>query len=142
MWRFKKLMLQHADSEAGPVLGYCVEWVAFNEDNIKMSLEGEIDFTTILAGRNINIGVSSGIIDSYIIDGITTVCSVPMTFTSKKALFSTDSLLPIVTDKVLTVITFTVNIICTDVSEIDLEDITLSATETPTQTESIYSGCF
>lgn len=142
MWRAKADMFKTPFEEViTPLVGYCVDWQAFNEGDIKMSLEGEIDFTTILAGRNINIGVSSGEITSYIIDGDTEVVSIPMTFTSKKAIFSTDSL-PVVSGEVLTVITFTVNIICTDVSEIDVIDKETSATEIPTQTEASFSDCF
>jgi len=145
MWRFKKLMLQHSDSESGGITGYCIDWQAFNDGDIKMSLEGIIDFTTILNSttpdRFIDTVASSGTVTSYIIDGVTVPCSIPMTFSSKKAFFNDDGL-TVVTGEVLTVITFTVLILCTNADEIDLVDLTLSAIETPTQTEASYSGCF
>lgn len=105
--------------EETPSLGYCVTWEAHNLDNIKMSLTGSIDFTEELGSRNINAGASIGTITSYIVNGITYPSSIPMTFTLKKANFNTAAL-DAVMDSVLTVITFYVEIICTNASEISV----------------------
>lgn len=120
--------------------GYCAVWDAENQGNIRMSLDGYIDFTEALAGRTINTGASSGSVESYVIDGNTVSGIVNMTFTSTRAVFSTNTF-PAVTNKVLTGITFFVEVTCTDGSTISVPDTTLFAMETPDQTHSSYDTC-
>lgn len=115
------------EEEVPPSLNYCVTWEAHNLDNIKMSLSGTIDFTEELGARTINAGDSIGTITSYVVNMTTVPCSIPMTFTLKKANFSTSDLAA-VTDNVLTVITFYVEIICNDTSDFSLGN-TLAAME-------------
>jgi len=124
---FRKSVYMTRRNDEVPTLGYCVTWEAHNLDNIKMSLIGSIDFTEELGARNINTGSSIGTITSYIVNGITIPSSIPMTFTLKKANFNTATL-DTVENSVLTVITFYVNIICTNASEISLGN-TLGAME-------------
>jgi len=124
---FRKSVYMTRRNDEVPTLGYCVTWEAHNLDNIKMSLSGTIDFTEELGSRTIDAGVSIGTITSYIVDGTTVPASIPMTFTLKKANFSTATF-DAVMDSVLTVITFYVEIICNDASEISVGN-TLAAME-------------
>lgn len=137
---FRKSVYMTRREEETPSLGYCVTWAAQNLDNIKMSLDGTIDFTEELGARTINGGTSLGTVTSYIVNGVTYPASIPMTFTLKKANFSTNTL-DAVTNDVLTVITFSVEIICNDASDITLSNITLSAMEVPDQFNSSYDSC-
>lgn len=127
MKAFRKSVYMTRRDDEVPSLGYCVTWEAHNLSNIKMSLDGTVDFTEILGARTINAGASIGSISSYIVNGITYPTSIPMTFTLKKANFSTVAL-DAVTDSVLTVITFYVEIICNNATEISVSN-TLGATE-------------
>lgn len=125
-------------TEVGTV-GYCSVWEAHNNGNIKMSIDGYIDFTTALAGRNISTGISVGTITQYRIDGTIISSSIPMTFTSKKAVISNDHL-PVVTDKVLTSISFYIEIICTNGSEIMVSGEN-NAIEIPEAMDVYYDNC-
>jgi len=107
--------------EEPPVIGFCFEWTAYNEGDIKMGIDGEIDFTIQLGARTINTGLSSGAITSYIIDGSTVACFIPMTFNAHKAMFSTDGL-PVIAGEVLTSVTISVLVVCNDASEIELNE--------------------
>lgn len=128
MNEFKRhIFMTEVEDYAPPSLNYCVTWEAHNLDNIKMSLSGTIDFTEELGARNIDTGASIGAITSYIVNGTTIPSSIPMTFTLKKANFNTSDL-DAVEDDVLTVITFYVEIICTNASEISVSN-TLAAME-------------
>lgn len=124
------------------VISYCVNWTASNDSNIKMSTIGYVDFTNILAGRTINIGVSTGTITGYIIAGMSPfTCSIPMTFTTSKAEWNTDTL-PVETNKVLTSLIYTINIIFNDISEIDIIDEQTNAIIEPDpQLTSDYNSC-
>ena len=120
-------------------VGYCSVWEAHNNGNIKMSIDGYIDFTTALAGRSIHTGASVGTITYYRIDGTTITSSIPMTFTSTRAIIQNDHL-PVVTDKVLTSIGFYIEIICTNASEISVSGEN-NAIEFPVQIDSNYDNC-
>jgi len=143
MWPFKKMiyMLSNPTEESIP-LGYCVNWVADNESNIKMSTQGYVDFTDMLAGRSIHTGASTGHITGYVIAGLAPLtCDIPMSFTSSRATWITDTL-PVVTDKVLTSLIYTVNIIFTDASEFDIIDEQTNAIVEPDpQITSAYNSC-
>lgn len=140
MYNFKKSIFKTSDDEE-VVENYCTTWIAENDSNIKMSLDGTVDFTEELAGRSIHTGASTGVIKSYIIDGSIVTTSIPMTFNSTQALFSVDTLV-VETDKVLTGITFDINIICTDVSEIDLIDQSKYSVQIPgVQLVATYDDC-
>lgn len=118
---------------------YCINWQANNFDNIKMSLEGEMDFEEILNGRIIH-PLSVGTVTEYIINGGTVTTSpVSMTFSATKGFINTDSL-PVVTDKVLTSITVDIQIICTNASEINIT-ATYAASESDGQTFAEYNNC-
>jgi len=121
---------------------YCVSWSAENEGNIKMSTVGYIDFTEMLAGRTINTGASSGTITGYIIAGMSPfICSIPMTFTTSQAQWDTDTL-PVETDKVLTSLIYTVNIIFNNATEFDIIDGQTNAVVEPDpQLTSEYNSC-
>ena len=121
---------------------YCVNWTAANEGNIKMSTQGYIDFTAILAGRTIEPGpLSVGTITGYIIAGVGTfTCSIPMTFTTTKAQWNTDAL-PVVTDKVLTSLIYTVEVVFNDASEYLIADGQTNAVVIPGQLTSEYNDC-
>ena len=124
-----------------PELGFCTTWIAQNDGNTKMSLDGSVDFTEELGVKNISTGTSIGTVTSYTIGGTTILTSIPMTFTTKKALFS-ETDLPTVTDRVLTVITFTIEIICTDATEINVYNHTTAAfEEIGTQFTADYNDC-
>ncbi len=119
---------------------YCCTWEAYNLDNIKMAIEGEIDFTNILAGRTINTFSSSGVVTQYIIGGTLVSCSIPMDFTSTKASFNTDSL-PVVTNKVLTSITVDVSVLCTNATGFEILE-TYSGAEVPgVQLTAEFNNC-
>jgi len=121
---------------------YCVNWTAANEGNIKMSTQGYIDFTGILAGRTIEPGpLSAGTITGYIIAGVGTIsCSIPMTFTTSQAQWDTDSL-PVVTDKVLTSLIYTVEVVFDDASEYLIAGGQTNAVVIPGQLTSEYNNC-
>lgn len=139
MHPFKKMILSKRTAPFPPDgLGYCVTWEAHNLSNIKMSLNGTVDFTEILGARTINAGASIGTITSYVVNGTTYPTSIPMTFTLKKANFSTEAL-DAVTDSVLTVITFYIEIICNNGTDIS-EGNTLGATEGDSLNSS-YNSC-
>lgn len=97
--------------------GYCMVWNAYNYSNLKMFLDGYIDFAMSLNGRNINPNVSTGSITEYKIDNQTISCNIPFEFTLNRALFNTNSL-AVVDGFVLNELTFSVDIICNDASEI------------------------
>lgn len=121
---------------------YCVNWTAENEENIKMSTQGYIDFSAILAGRTIEPGpLSVGTITGYIIAGVGTfTCSIPMTFTTSQAQWNTD-LLPVETDKVLTSLIYTVEVVFNDASEYLISDGQTNAIVIPEQMTSEYNNC-
>lgn len=121
---------------------YCVNWTAANEGNIKMSTQGYIDFTQILAGRTIEPGpLSVGTITGYIIAGVGTfTCSIPMNFTTSKAQWNTDTL-PVVTDKVLTSLIYTVEVVFDDASEYLIAGGQTNAVVIPGQLTSEYNDC-
>jgi len=121
---------------------YCVNWTAANEGNIKMSTQGYIDFTEILAGRTIEPGpLSVGTITGYIIAGVGTIsCSIPMTFTTSQAQWNTDTL-PVVTDKVLTSLIYTVEVVFNDASDYLIIDGQTNAVVIPGQLTSEYNNC-
>ncbi|MBC7845574.1 MAG: Ig-like domain-containing protein [Flavobacterium sp.] len=122
-------------------VGYCSVWEAHNNSNISMSIDGYIDFTTALAGRSINTGsgVSVGTITQYRINGSIVPCSIPMTFTSNQAIIHNEHL-PVVLDKVLTSISFYIEIICTNGSEIFVSGEN-NAIDTPGAMDSSYDDC-
>lgn len=121
---------------------YCAVWVASNDGNIKMSTNGYLDFTAMLAGRTIEPGpLSVGTITGYIIAGMSPfTCSIPMTFTSSKAEWNTDTL-PVETDKVLTSLIYTVEIVFNDASEYLITDGQTNAIVIPGQMTSSYNDC-
>ena len=139
---FKKNIYRTSIEEEPIVGNYCVNWVAANEGNIKMSTSGYIDFTSMLAGRTINTGASTGSITGYIIAGVGTLgCEIPMTFTTSQAQWNTDTL-PAVTDKVLTSLIYTVNIIFNNATEFDIIDGQTNAIVEPDpQLTSEYNSC-
>ena len=142
MWSFKRNIYRTAEDSELPIETYCVSWVAANEGNIKMSTSGYIDFTAMLAGRTINTGASTGSITGYIITGVGTLsCEIPMTFTTSQAQWNTDTL-PAVTDKVLTSLIYTVNIIFNNATEFDIIDGQTNAIVEPDpQLTSEYNSC-
>lgn len=120
---------------------YCVSWTAANEGNIKMSTEGYIDFTAILAGRTIVGGLSAGTITGYVIAGMSPfTCSIPMTFTTSRAEWNTDTL-PVETDKVLTSLIYTVEVIFNNSDEYFITDEQTNATVIPEQLTSSFDNC-
>ena len=122
---------------------YCVNWTAANEGNIRMSTAGYIDFSAILAGRTIAPGpVSVGTITGYVIAGVGTfTCSIPMTFTASKAQWNTNTL-PVVTDKVLTSLTYSVEVTCTNSDDLPAISETTNAAVTPgIQLTSLFNNC-
>lgn len=146
MHPYKKLIYSKRTAPIDVPASYCATWEAHNLSNIKMSLDGYIDFTEMLGTKNIDTtpGLSVGTITGYYIAGAPTTlvpCSVAMTFTTKKGNFSTDSL-PVVTDKVLSSIVFQVEIITTPYSEISMSDIRLDGIVTGVgQIDSEYNSC-
>ena len=132
---------------AAPIREFCVNWTAANEGNIKMSTQGYIDFTEVLAGRTIQPGpISVGTITGYIISGVGTIsCSIPMTFTTTKAQWNTDAL-PAVTDKVLTSLIYYLEVMFSDNSDYFIPNVNYSgqtsAVITPgIQLTSSYNNC-
>lgn len=140
MNNIKKTIFKTGFVDDTPEELYCAVWEAHNEGNIRMSLSGYFDFTDELAGRNISTGISAGTITSYVVDGVTVTASIPMTFTLKRANFNTNTL-PVITDKVLTAFTYSIEIVCTNASEISITDAFIAAQETPTQVDSYYNTC-
>ena len=128
--------------ECPVITSYCVNWTAENNANIKMSTQGYIDFTGILAGRTIEPGpLSVGTITGYIIAGVGTIsCSIPMDFTTSQAQWDTD-LLPVVTDKVLTSLIYTVEVVFDDASEYLIAGGQTNAVVIPGQLTSEYNDC-
>lgn len=125
-----------------PTLGYCVNFTAANEGNIKMSTTGYIDFAAMLAGRFIHTPASSGFLSGYIIAGMAPIaCEVMMDFTPTTATWNTDAL-PVVADKVLTSLIYTVNIIFTNGTEFDIINGQANAiVEADPQLTSSYNSC-
>lgn len=121
---------------------YCVNWTAENNANIKMSTQGYIDFTGILAGRTIAIASCEGNITEYTIPGVPTpyTCSIPMDFTTSKAQWDTD-LLPAVTDTVLNSLKYTVYVEFTDSSYYEIINEQTYGTVTPGGLTSEYNDC-
>jgi len=121
---------------------YCTSWTAANEGNIKMSTQGYIDFTAILAGRTIEPGpLSVGTIVGYIVAGVGTfTCSIPMTFTTSKAQWNTD-LLPAVEDKVLTSLIYNVEVVFNNSDEYSIVAGQTNAVVIPGQLTSEYNDC-
>jgi hypothetical protein len=108
-----------------------------------MSTQGYIDFSAILAGRTIEPGpLSVGTITGYIIAGLGTfTCSIPMDFTTSQAQWNTDTL-PVVTDKVLTSLIYTVEVVFNDASEYLIAGGQTNAVVTPgIQLTSEYNDC-
>ena len=139
MNNFKRNIYRTSIEEEPIVENYCVSWTAANNGNIKMETSGYIDFTSMLAGRT--IAFLDGAITGYIIAGVGTFsCEIPVTHTTSKAKWSTDSL-PVVTDKVLTSLIYTVNIIFNNATEFDIIDGQTNAIVIPEQTTSEYNSC-
>lgn len=129
--------------EESATIGVCIQWTAINLNDIKMSLDFEVDLTTILAGRSINTtpGFSVGTITSYVINGTTVPCSLDLTFTATTGTFSTDAL-PHVAGEVLTSLTFYLDILCTNVTEFTVGPLTISGVEVPgEQITAEYDNC-
>jgi hypothetical protein len=124
---------------------YCVNWTAANEGNIKMSSVGYIDFSAILAGRTIAPGpVSVGTITGFTIAGMTPfVLSTPisMTFTASKAQWNTVALTPVVTDKVLTSLTYSVEVTCTNGDDLPAISETTNTNVIAGQLTSSFNNC-
>ena len=137
-------MLRKNNAIETPTTTYCVNWSAANIDNIRISTEGYIDFTTILAGRTIaDSPISTGNVTGYIIAGETLVrpCSIEMDFTSVRATWSYSSLPP-VTDKVISSLIYSVEIICTNSDELPpIYNEQTNAVVTSGQTTSSYNSC-
>ena len=143
MNNFKKNIYRTTMGEEIPVESYCVTWEAHNLGNIKMSTTGFLDFTDILAGRTIlDSPASVGTITGYIIVGMGTFsCSIPMTFTTSRAEWNTNTL-PVVTDKVLTSLIYSVEIIFNDASEYSIVDGQTNAiVEEGIQIDVYYNSC-
>lgn len=142
MNNFKKNIYKSNTEDDILIGSYCVNWSAANELNITMSTTGYIDFTDILAGRLIDTGASSGDVTGYIIAGVGTFsCEIPMTFTTSQAQWDTD-ILPVETDKVLTSLIYTVNIIFNNATEFDIIDGQTNAIVEPDpQLTSEYNSC-
>lgn len=141
MHPFKKMiyMLRTEITPETPEYSYCVNWIAANDGNIKMSTSGYIDFTAMLAGRT--IAFLYGEITGYVIVGMSPFsCSIPMTFTDSKAEWDTNTL-PVETDKVLTSLIYTVNVIFNDASEFDIIGEQTNAVVILDQTTSSYNSC-
>lgn len=141
MNNFKKNIFKSSVEEI--TISYCVNWSAANEGNIKMSTTGYVDFTSILAGRTImGGGVSTGTITGYVVVGMSPfTCSIPMTFTSSQAQWNTDTL-PVETNKVLTSLIYTINIIFNDATEFDIiNEQTNAIVEPDPQLVSAYNSC-
>jgi hypothetical protein len=121
---------------------YCTSWTAANEGNIKMSTQGYIDFTAILAGRTIEPGpLSVGTIVGYIVAGVGTfTCSIPMTFTTSQAEWDTNTL-PVVTDKVLTSLIYNVEVVFNNSDEYSIVAGQTNAVVIPGQLTSEYNDC-
>jgi hypothetical protein len=121
---------------------YCVNWTAANEENIKMSTQGYIDFTAILAGRTIQPGpLSTGTILGYIVAGVGTfTCSIPMTFTTSQAQWDTDTL-PVVTNRVLTSLIYNVEVLFNNGSTYSIVAGQTNAVVIPEQLTSEYNDC-
>ena len=123
------------------IQGYCVNWTAGNNGNINMQTVGYIDFTVALAGRTIVAGLSTGTVTGYVIAGVGTfTCSIPMTFTTTKAQWNTNSL-PAVTDKVLTSLIYSVTAVFSDSDEYIITDEQTNAIVIPGQTTSSFNNC-
>lgn len=135
-------MLRRESAPEPPVESYCVSWTAANNGNIKMETSGYIDFTAMLAGRTIMAGpLSAGTITGYVVAGMSPFsCSIPMTFTSSKAVWNTDSL-PIEIDKVLTSLIYTVEIVFNNATEFSITNEQTNAIVIPGQTTSSYNSC-
>lgn len=125
-----------------PIQEYCVNWTAANDGNIKMQTIGYIDFTAVLAGRTLKPGpFTVGTITGYIIAGVGTFsCSIPMTITTTKTSWNTDAL-PVVTDKVLTSLIYTVEAMFSDNSDYFITDGQTNAIVIPGQITSSYNDC-
>ena len=120
---------------------YCVTWTAANLDNIKMSTQGYINFSAILAGRTIAPVNCEGNITGYIVDGTSYTYSIPIDFsTSPFATWDTD-LLPAVTDTVLNSLIYTVYIEFTDSSYYEIVNGQTYAVVIPGQLTSEYNDC-
>ena len=121
---------------------YCVNWTAANLDNIKMSTQGYIDFSAILAGRTILPTSCEGNIIGYTVSGVGTfICSIPMDFSvSPLATWDTD-LLPAVTDTVLNSLIYTVYVEFTDSSYYEIINGQTNAVVIPGQLTSEYNDC-
>lgn len=128
--------------ECPVITSYCVNWTAENNANIKMSTQGYIDFTGILAGRTIAIASCEGNITEYTIPGVPTpyTCSIPMDFTTSQAQWDTD-LLPAVTDTVLNSLKYTVYVEFTDSSYYEIINEQTYGTVTPGGLTSEYNDC-
>lgn len=129
-----------------PIQEFCVNWTAENNLNIKMSTQGYIDFTEVLAGRTIQPGpLSVGTITGYRIAGMPEfTCSIDMDFTSTRATWDTD-LLPAETDKVLTTLIYSLELIFSDNSDYFIPNINYAgetnAVVIPGQLTSSYNNC-
>jgi len=117
---------------------YCVVWNSENAGNIKMELQGEINLSELLAGRTISF--VSGSITEYRIDGVDVPCSIPMTHNATKLLFEENDL-PTVTDRVLTQITFSADIIFNDASELSISGIKTAVSIPGVQMTAEYNDC-
>lgn len=140
MHPFKK-MIYMLKRNSVPVASYCTNWTAINESNIKMSTSGYVDFTPILAGRTISPGDSAGTITGYVISGMSPfTCSIPMTFTTSKAIWNTDTL-PVVTDKVLTSLIYSIEVVFNDATDVSIYGEQTNAFVFPGQLNSAYNSC-
>jgi len=120
---------------------YCVSWTAANEGNVKMSTEGYIDFTEILAGRTIVAGLSAGTITGYVVAGMSPfTCSIDMDFTTSRATWETDSL-PVVTNKVLTSLIYTVEVVFNNGDDYLISNEQTNAIVIPGQLTSSFNNC-
>jgi len=142
MNEFKKNIYRQSIS-IGSNLSYCTNWTALNNGDIKMSSTGVVNFAPILGDRTINTGVSFGYVDRYAIAGFEGFfsCYIPMTFTLSTANWDYDGF-PVFIDQVLTGLRYTINIIFSDVSELDIYDKETYAEVLPDpQLTSEYNDC-
>jgi hypothetical protein len=95
----------------------------------------------MLAGRTISAGLSAGTITGYVISGMSPfTCTIPMNFTTSKAQWNTDAL-PVITDKVLTSLIYTVEVVFNNSDEYLIDGEQTNAVVIPGQLTSEYDDC-
>lgn len=120
---------------------HCTVWEAHNNNNTTMSTTGYIEFTAI-GGGTIDPILSHGVITYYLIaeDGFYP-CNIEMTIDGNKLRWDTNTL-PVVEDRVLTSLVYTLNIVFTDPSStFDVEEEQTDAPVFSDQTDAFFDDC-